>query len=84
MSDASVAAPDFVIARKHRWGDPVWTPGMENHDGNDRTERACIFCGLVKITVHPPSGLPWREWRTKDGMVAQLTATPPCLAEAGT
>jgi hypothetical protein len=55
----------------------------ESPDGNERTERTCERCSMVKITVHPLHGNPWREWRTKDGMLAQLDATPPCLGSVG-
>lgn len=56
----------------------------ESHDGNERSERACRHCPLIKITVHPAVGFPWREWRMKDSQARiALGATPPCLdAEA--
>lgn len=64
-------APD-VAARKHKWGDPMRLQG--------RTERTCAHCEIVKITMHPPHGLPWREWRHPDNPVSfQMTNTPPCL-----
>lgn len=63
-----------ALARKHRWGDGVCVG-----DHLDRTERSCALCGLVKVTVHPPQGFPWREWRTRDGKVWRGDATPPCL-----
>lgn len=62
----------------HRWG-----PRMLVNDGTvhgcDQSERTCTRCGLVRITVHPPQGLPWREWRPDGGPQMQLTNTPPCL-----
>lgn len=64
---------------RHRWGDRKWFEGFECADGNGRSERTCEHCGLVKITVHPPIGMPWRLWRTPTGMVAQIDATPPCV-----
>ena len=48
-------------------------------DGNDRTEKTCANCLLVKITVHPVRGLPWREWRTKEGKGWVGDSTPPCV-----
>ncbi len=47
-------------------------------DGNERT---CARCGLIKVTVHPPRGFPWREWRTDKGKLWQGDATPPCLPQ---
>ncbi len=56
----------------------------ESFDGNERTERTCQNCGLVKITVHPPHGFPWREWRMRGGdETIALTTTPPCLVGTG-
>lgn len=52
---------------KHKWNLEHRIPAVESPDGNERTERKCPECGLVKITVHPPYGQAWREWRTKDG-----------------
>lgn len=51
----------------HKWNLESRIPASDSPDGNERTEKTCPFCLLVKITVHPPRGLPWREWRTKDG-----------------
>lgn len=46
-----------------------------------RWEKTCPFCLLTKITVHPPRGLPWREWRTKDGRHLIGTNVPhACVA----
>lgn len=33
---------------------------------HQQTERTCPKCKLVKITVHPPQGDGWREWRWGD------------------
>lgn len=66
--------PHTSLEPRHRWGDPARLI--------DRTERTCAHCGLVKITVHPPHGYPWREWRHRDSPVRiALTTTPPCLQE---
>jgi hypothetical protein len=48
-------------------------------DGNDRSERRCVDCNLIRITVHPDHGDGWREWRTADGKEWQGSATPPCI-----
>jgi hypothetical protein len=75
--------PMDLVTKKHRWDRDKWRylDGHESPDGNSRTERPCGNCGLVKITVHPPHGNSWREWRTKGGQVYVGDATPPCLGE---
>jgi hypothetical protein len=69
---------------RHRWNaiDVRRVPACDCADGNDRTERTCAICGMVKVTVHPPHGDAWREWRTKAGAVWQGTSTPPCVHAA--
>jgi hypothetical protein len=66
---------------RHRWNDipERRIHAVETKDGNGRTERTCAVCWLVKITVHPPYGDAWREWRTRDGGLWQGSDTPPCL-----
>jgi hypothetical protein len=68
-----------TVPRKHSWDVHRWIRHDESPDGNSRTERTCSLCQMVKITVHPPRGLPWREWRPHDGQLWGGTATPPCL-----
>lgn len=69
---------------KHRWEkEPKRLAASERADGNASTERACTICGMVKITVHPPYGLPWREWRTRTGGVMIGGATPRCFTIDG-
>lgn len=69
---------------RHTWpkdGSPglIRLHGSQSDDGNDRTERTCLCCGLVKITVHPAQGLIWTEWRTKSGQTWIGETTPPCV-----
>ena len=67
----------------HHWNLEHRIPACESPDGNERTERTCPFCGLTKVTVHAPRGLPWREWRTKDGRMLIGGNTPHgCMASA--
>ena len=69
-----------MLPRKHKWEDSKRILPSESFDGNERMERICKLCGLIKITVHPPSpDFPWREWRTPTGKTVQFTSTPPCL-----
>lgn len=71
----------LVKSPHHRWdiNAIIRKPACESQDGNDRTERTCLHCGMVKITVHPPQGFPWHEWRTATGAVWQGDSTPPCV-----
>lgn len=66
------------MSGRHRWSDGVGV--FNTATGNDQTVRRCQFCRLEKITVHPPQGLPWREWRdAKGGPQMRLSFTPPCI-----
>lgn len=70
-----------MATRKHQW-DHAGTrrmAGVDRDDGNARNECDCLLCGLTKITIIPPHGWPWREWRTKDGAIWKGQATPPCI-----
>lgn len=65
----------------HRWGERV-TVRDTTPTGCPQGERTCARCGLVRVTVHPPGGFPWREWRPKDGPQIRLSTTPPCVGES--
>lgn len=63
---------------RHRWSPP--------HRTENETSRACLRCGLIKVTRHEPGRFPWTEFH-RDGLrIAQrpdeLGKTPPCEAEA--
>ncbi|WP_291854833.1 hypothetical protein [Bradyrhizobium sp.] len=66
---------------RHRWSDRT-TVVDGTVSGCQETHRRCPQCGLIKITVHPPHGLPWRVWRTAAGAAWQGDRTPPCVAAA--
>lgn len=69
-----------MTEKHHRWDkQEKRIPACETSSGCDQTERTCIDCGLVKITVHPPHGLPYRAWRHPNGLTAAIESTPPCL-----
>lgn len=78
MSDTHAPIP------KHDWTSlPARKlAGCDAPDGNDRTLKTCARCGLVKITVHPVHGYPFREWRFPNGDASRNTATPSCVPEA--
>lgn len=66
---------------RHKWPkDAVRLDGRDQSDGCDRSERTCAYCGLVKITVHPPQGLPYRQWRTPGGVICPGDQMPVCVA----
>ncbi len=69
-------APGPSHGLRHRWSAPV---RFFNERGeNSKTERACEACGLVKVTMHPPLGLAWREW-WKDCERIDCDRTPECV-----
>lgn len=75
----------FDIARlprpkqgRHRWGTSDAFVG-DTPSGCQETRRVCALCGLVKITVHQPHGLPYRLWQYPDGERA-AGLTPMCEA----
>lgn len=66
--------------RRHRWGDErKIIVAIDSPDGNERHEKVCQLCKMTCTTVIPPRGFAWREWRTADGMKAQMESTPPCV-----
>jgi hypothetical protein len=70
-----------VKPARHEWDhrNSRLLSGFGAADGCARNERTCFKCGVVRITVMPPHGYPWHEWRTKDGGMYVGEATPPCL-----
>lgn len=65
--------------RRHKWGDPAYLHRDTTPSGCDETEKPCVLCGLVKLTVHTPIGYPYRMWRTRAGLrFPDDGATPLC------
>lgn len=64
----------------HRWDHASERrfPHTETADGCARNEVDCLLCGITKITVMPPQGFPYHEWRTKDGAGMVWTRRPEC------
>jgi hypothetical protein len=80
--------PVVIMPRMHRH---KWNYHTERHlagsnfpDGNARTERDCMRCGITMITVIPSGSPPraWHEWRAKDGKKWVGETRPPCLEES--
>lgn len=67
--------------RKHKWDHDHErrAAAIDYADGNARNEKRCLQCGITRVTVIPPHGHPWHEWRTKTGAVYPGEATPPCI-----
>lgn len=71
-----------VTRLKHPFGDPVSVPADPSLGRHQQTERHCPKCKLVKITVHPPQGDGWREWRWGDANWQFADRVEPeCVAE---
>lgn len=69
-----------MAERQHSWSTKVRVAGAETITGCDQTEQRCWNCGRVKITVHPPHGLPYLAWRCPDNpQQFTMDATPPCV-----
>lgn len=63
--------------RNHEWGKGVFIHRDMAPLGCEETERVCEHCHLVKITVHPPFGRPYRVWRTRGGIRIPNTVQMP-------
>jgi hypothetical protein len=59
---------------------PTYIGANQSPDGNERQERACQSCGLIKITVIPPKmpPFPWRRWRWPGLLEFAADQTPTC------
>jgi hypothetical protein len=59
-----VHLPPFKHPRApHAFGWPVSVPADPDAGHHAQTERTCVICGAVKVTVHGPDDKHWREWR---------------------
>lgn len=68
-------SPRDTERRRHRWGDAQRFFHDERPDIS-KTERACVHCGLVRVTRHE-SDRHWIEfWR--DGECVDCERTPEC------
>jgi hypothetical protein len=74
---AAGAAIGALPRRKHRWAEPV-TVTENTGSGAQETHRRCIHCDMVKVTVHPPAGLPYRAWIAPNGVWGTAERTPVC------
>jgi hypothetical protein len=74
----------FYLATRapHAFGDKINIPANATLHRHNQTERSCIRCKLVKITVHPTTGNAWREWRWGDSTHEQFIdpIEPECTA----
>lgn len=65
-----------IMQRTHKWGDPI-TVTEGTPSGCQETHRTCAHCKIIKVTVHPPHGYPYRMWQYPDGERAD-GLTPMC------
>lgn len=64
----------MTVSNRHSWGERV--------PFQNKTERECRRCGMVKVTRHEADGprdLRWVEW-WRDCEQIRFDATPPCDA----
>lgn len=69
MTDLATLKPAKI--GRHSWADPVRFP--------NKTERACVLCGIVKVTRHEPGVQPWLEFFRGLERI-QCERTPRCEA----
>ena len=74
--------PNLPFKQKHKWdhANERRFAHTDTKDGCSRNERDCLICGCMMITVLPPNGLPYHEWRTKAGGDIVWTTRPECVA----
>lgn len=78
-----VHLPPPAKAPPHRFGDPVSVPADPLYSRHPQTERTCLACGAVKVTVHGPENQHWREWRlTADGAQFVTGLDVPCRPQS--
>lgn len=65
----------------HVYEPPVNEPAKPSLGRHPQKERTCKLCGVIKITVLPPDGGGWREWRYP-GMDKQFVDEPRCVPAA--
>ncbi len=68
MTVAAAKSAVRLAPRNHKWGDSRNIHRDSTKSGCDETERECELCGLIKLTIHPPFGRPYRAWRTPGGI----------------
>jgi hypothetical protein len=63
---------------KHRFDNHVWIPAAKSASGFSQTERSCVLCGAIKVTIHGPGDNHRRAWRksTEAEQIETFTALP--------
>lgn len=68
---------------RHKWphdGEEGYRHIARCDDGNERIEKQCRICGIIRITVIPPNPTEcWHEWKRGKGKPFQMESTPPCI-----
>ena len=86
-SDAERVSELFRLVTKKPPGPHLWDRDLKSVPANpalgreQQTERSCLKCKLVKITVHPRQGPAYRLWRRGDAL-SQFAddVTPECAS----
>jgi hypothetical protein len=71
----------FPKPRNHRWDyeNERRIAACDSPSKCDQNERDCIHCRLVRVTVHPPGGFPFRAWRLPNSKTQfVMGSTPKC------
>jgi hypothetical protein len=65
VTDGEVVKLPTPLGQQHKFGDPWLKPSPAGRSELQprQTERVCILCDVVKVTVHGLNGQHWREWR---------------------
>jgi len=67
----------------HAFTDSVTVAADPKRGRYSQTERECVLCGIIKITVHGPSNS-FRMWRRPgDAEQFESRAVPPCTPASG-
>jgi hypothetical protein len=81
MNAATPLPENYVLHMpplKHALNSDVWIPAARSISGRDQSERTCIRCGAVRVTLHG-TGFP-RAWRrSADAAQIETFEAPVCV-----
>ena len=69
-----------MTAGNHKWDyeNEKRIAAVDAPDGCDRNEKSCILCGITKVTILPPHGFPYHEYRVGSAQMV-WTRRPECV-----
>lgn len=62
---------------RHSWMGEQRISALDAVSHCNETWRACVHCGVIKVTVHPPVGHPYRAWNFRDRRPRQIGGPRP-------